>query len=642
VKPLRAVLYASLWVAAALGLHDLARIPAASLPALGALGRLATVMGRGLLLYGAGAFLLLAAASVLHGVVHRARSGGSDPGGGRGAFLAGVGFGAVVLIMMVAALPERADGPRAWGSGWLVDLLASGLAALLAGWGAGRMVAACGSLRRPRWALAALAIIPLLPPLVLSAPVLADALAHGADGRGTAAPPDPPDVILIVVDSLRADALSSYGGKGLPTPILDRLASRGARFVDVTAASSRSVASAASILTSRPPESHGASRTGGPIGEGVTTLAEAFRARGYGTAGITASPLATRTFGFDRGFEIWREAFDLRPAAVDPFLLSSRLLRGYGRDQAPPAPGAATIIEEAAKLLAAPRSAPLFLYLHLVDPRDPYDPPPELARAADPGYAGSLSFGHGTLGAILRGEIALGEADVRHARALYGAEVAALDREIGRLLESVAGSLDAGRTLLAVTGTHGEEFMEHGSFGHGHSLYQEVVRVPFLVARPGTIPPGVAPGAPVSLLDVAPTLLDAAGAPAERSFEGRSLMPVIQDPGGSGAGGETVFSSMEISDAHTESRWFRSARKGRFEIIASDADVFGAGAWRREAYDLSADPGERAPLSGGGAEVEALAAILKRDVESRPPLPPGSSILDPVTAKRLRALGYAH
>src|SRR5262249_24703959 len=201
----------------------------------------------------------------------------------------------------------------------------------------------------------------------------------------------------------------------------------------------------------------------------------------------------------------------------------------------------------------------------------------DLERIADPGYAGKLRPERGTLDAILRGEIPILPEDVRHVRALYGAVVASVDREIARLISSQQDLIRSGRVIVVVTGDHGEQFLEHDQIGHGHSLYQPAVHVPLIVAGVrGAVAGGAVPE-PVGLIDLAPTILALAGLPPEPAFRGENLAPLMMEGAPPLPRKEPIASDVEFADAHARSHWIRAGRAGRWKIILSAADALRAG-----------------------------------------------------------------
>ncbi|MBI3448585.1 MAG: sulfatase-like hydrolase/transferase [Acidobacteria bacterium] len=410
------------WTTVVLALLDVARMPIETIPSVGPLAYLATEALKSLALYG----LTLAALHLI---------GRSWP----------ELWGTLVLAAIGIAFVKRATGIAPW----ILDAEIVAILAVLGGWALTKPIA------RP------IAIAVLVVAIILCVPVVraATTLAEPLDATRT---PGAPDVVLIVVDSLREDAR---------IPSLDALGAIGVRFTAATSASPSSAPSTASILTSRLPGDHGVIGASDVLREGVTTLAEAFRARGYATRAVVRGPVISRSQRLDRGFETWTE--------------------------------------EPEPKIEARASRPSFTYLALGDL--------------------DQSFPRGMLEGILRGEITLTPERLTTARARYAENAAHADREIGRLVEELGARIAGGELLFAVTSTHGEEFMEHGSLGHGQTLYHELIDVPLVIAGKGIVPGSVIAD-PVSLLDVAPTLLDLATHSKEESFRGRSLAAWLTDP----------------------------------------------------------------------------------------------------------------
>jgi arylsulfatase len=449
-----------------------------------------------------------------------------------------------------------------------------------------------------------------------------------------------------VIDSLRADALSSYGETRWSTPRIDAVAASGVRFADVTSASPSSTPSTVSILSSRLPEDHGVCGTHGRIREGIPTLATAFRSHGYQTVAIAAGPLLSRLNGIDEGFDRWDEDTDPSFVSSHPRVLTASFMGMFGRKRREESPPADEMVERASQHLAGGSPAPRFVFLQLMDPHDPYAPPGTGAQPSAPGTPSKIRFRPGTLASILRGEIAVSDDDVETARILYGREVESVDAAVGRLLDELRARIESGSLIVALTSNHGEEFMEHGSLGHGHSLHEEVIRVPLIVSRAGAAIRGTEIAEPVSLLDLAPTLLDLAGVPAEPAFAGRSLRPLVEGRAGDETRRSPIVSQMDAVGWHTTTRWARSAREGRYKVVFSATNVLGTGEWSRRIYDLGSDPAESAPANESGAAADlpagarALAAWLDGHVRDRSPLAVPRDQGDPQRIRRLRSLGY--
>lgn len=300
--------------------------------------------------------------------------------------------------------------------------------------------------------------------------VAAFALSSGCGQRDARLPPARPSVILISIDTLRADHV---GVRNL-TPSLDAFAKSAMRFTSAWSHAPLTLPAHASILTGLLPTTHGVRDNAGFELRAGSTLAERFNKAGYATGGFVSSTVMRRETGMARGFDTYD---DQMPA------------QGLER------PGSATV-ELALGFAAANRAAPFFLFVHLYDPHTPYDAPGDFAT---------------------RGQSA------------YDREVAAADAAVGLLLDGLR-ALDIGNPAIAVTADHGEGLGDHGEAEHGLLLYAEALRIPLLVARPDGAGAGSVIGATVRHVDIAPTLLSLAGLDSDET-DGAPLVPDL--PGGS-------------------------------------------------------------------------------------------------------------
>jgi arylsulfatase A-like enzyme/tetratricopeptide (TPR) repeat protein len=297
----------------------------------------------------------------------------------------------------------------------------------------------------------------------------------------------PRNVLLITLDTLRADALGSYGNRAAATPWLDRLASGGLRFTDARAHNVVTLPSHANILTGRLPPDHGVRDNAGfRLAAGEATLTTRLKAAGYRTgAFVSAFPLDSR-FGLARGFDVYDDAFvdaSARPAfleqeraGVHTVEAASRWLHSLQNDTG-------TVLQ------------PWFLWVHLYEPHYPYSPPaPFSAQFKSDAYAG---------------------------------EVAATDAALGPLLQPI---LDGARTdtLVVMTSDHGESLGDHGEATHGIFAYDTTLKVPLVVYAPALVPPTVV-AEPASHVDIVPTILEALGMPAAPDLRGRSLLRAAGD-----------------------------------------------------------------------------------------------------------------
>jgi arylsulfatase A-like enzyme/tetratricopeptide (TPR) repeat protein len=387
-----------------------------------------------------------------------------------------------------------------------------------------------------------------------------------------------PNVLLITLDTVRADHLGCYGARGAQTPTLDALAASGARFATAIAHAPLTAPSHASILTSRTPLGHGVRDNGAYVlPEGVRSVAEDFREAGYKTAAFVSGFPLTRRFGLDRGFETYD---DHLPRGSDP------------RRTAYVERNAGATTDAAIKWLDETSSAgPYFLWVHYFDAHAPYEPPPDFAARTGSAYAGEIAF---------------------------------VDSQIARLTARIAAGRD-GRALVLVTADHGESLGEHGEDTHGIFVYDATLRVPFIVAGPGitagTVPVTVARG-----IDIAPTLRDYAGLPP-RAADGRSLRPALSGQ------------PMDDAPAYSESLhpllqygWapLHALRTDRFKMIEAP---------RPELYDVQRDAGEtRNAAASEPARLEALRGELRKIMTTVTPV--ATRAIDAETAARLEALGY--
>ncbi len=386
----------------------------------------------------------------------------------------------------------------------------------------------------------------------------------------------PPNVLLITVDTLRADRLGCYGHAAAATPNLDALAARGVRFATAVAHVPLTTPSHASILTGLTPLRHGVRDNGDfVLPDGIPTLAEAFAGSGYHTAAFVSGFPLDRRFGLARGFQTYDD----------------RLPRGSDLRRAAYVERAASETTAAAMRWLDRAQAPWFLWLHYFDPHSPYEPPAEFAQ--------------------------------RFARDPYDGEVAFVDSELGALLRRPDFARE--RTIVLVTADHGESLGEHGEETHGVFVYDATLRVPWIMAGPslpeGRVSPVVARG-----VDVAPTLLDLAGVRAS-GMEGRSLggaargQAVSDEP----AYAESLYARLRLGWAPLHA-W----RTSRFKLIRAP---------RPELYALDSDPAETRDRTGETPDV-ARSLERQLEAALATPTPKAAAETGAESAERLRALGY--
>jgi arylsulfatase A-like enzyme/Tfp pilus assembly protein PilF len=398
----------------------------------------------------------------------------------------------------------------------------------------------------------------------------------------TAAAPRTRDhhVLLITIDTLRADRLGCYGAAGVPTPAIDGLAARGALFERAFAHNPTTLPSHANILSGLTPLAHGVSENSKSVfPAGLPTMAGDLKAAGYATAAfIGAFPLDSR-FGLDRGFDVYDDAFG---AGEGP--------GGEFKERR-----AAEVVRAAAAWISG-RTGRWFCWVHLWDPHAPYAPP-EPFRS-------------------------------RFGRDPYAGEVAYVDAEIGVLLRELDDRHLTDRTLVVLTADHGEALGEHGEMTHSYFAYNSTLHVPLIVAGPGVAPRRVA--ANVAHVDILPTVRDLLGLGPRPSLQGRSLVGLMKT--GRADDRPVFFESMEpyFDKGCAPLRGFV---RGRTKFIDTPIP---------EVYDLAADFGEFENLAET-TDLGPLRRELGRleKALAAPRAEQGVRVADATTLERLRSLGYA-
>ncbi len=426
-----------------------------------------------------------------------------------------------------------------------------------------------------------------------------------------------PNVLLVSFDTLRADRTGCYGAERDTTPNLDRLAERSLLFETVWAASPYTLPSHVSMFSGQLPSVHGVQSPGFAINpERTSLLAELLRQRGWSTGAFTAGGFLDPSFGFASGFESY--------SVLDPVLwldsphVQGALARFPDRDlqlAAEQQPNIEAWLEDHAQ-------ESFFLFLHTYAAHQ-FDPPPQsLARIqAEPVDR------EGTDAKVFAHLFDHSQPDASEAERLleiYDATVHQADTALGSWLETLERLGLADDTIIVVTSDHGKEFGEHGATNHGHSLHEELIRVPLILHLPGQPARRIEEAAMHA--DLLPTLLDALDLPPPKGMQGRSLLQPGQP--------RSLFAEVDAA------REIAAMQTGAFKTILyyEDGQV-----WREQSYNIAEDPREKHPLDievVRALEVEAFRSALRQLRQSLGGSE-GSSELDEGTRAQLEALGYA-
>ena len=471
--------------------------------------------------------------------------------------------------------------------------------------------------------------------LALLALVGGVALAAGILGvrwfrSGGAGDRPPRHVVIISLDTTRADHFGCYGHPWIRTPRTDALAAESVLFTDYMTVAPSTLASHVSLVTGTYPHTHGTPRNGLMVNPANVMLAEILQKAGFHTVGFAGAFSLDSRFGFAEGFDHYDERFE-------------HLARDLGPDQDQRSAAAVT---DAAISYLDETGIPsrLFLFVHYFDPHAPYEPPPPfdtMYDPQDPGAPPDTAAVHARRGQNSDREHPSG----RKLALQYAGEVSFMDQHVGRLLDYLRqrGILD--QAILLVTSDHGENFWEHEDyFGHGLTTYQTTMRAVCLIRLPNALMGGTRIDQLLASIDILPTLLNHFGLPLPGGLEGEAIDLVHIDgplPPRTRFGQATKpWREVETDPQWHNMRKARCLRRGSLKFIQTPY------AQTEELYDLSVDPEERTNLLAvAKPAISAQAAELRRRLEawaqSATPLP---SRFEPSqrqeTIERLRSLGY--
>lgn len=449
----------------------------------------------------------------------------------------------------------------------------------------------------------------------LAAPAI---LTEGAPAVPRASAPR--NVVMVLIDTQRADHLQPYNAATrVKTPAVAALAAQGTVFEAAQAPENWTKPSVASVLTGLYPASHGTKTGDAKLSDKAVLLSEVLKDAGYATASFLANGYVSDKFGFNQGWDNYTN---------------------YIREKR--SSNAENVYRDAARWIDEHKKQPFFVYIQTIDPHVPYDPPEEMIELYHPEPYHGVVSPRSTADQLGRAKLSppkvvLNDEDRKYLEALYDGEVSYHDKYLGVFIEKLKRSGLYDKTLFVVTADHGEEFYDHQSYGHGHSLYQELVHVPWILRYPGAAPRRIRET--VSTVDIAPTVISSLGLPVPAVMEGSDRTAQV-------FGANAPVFSASVSDFLDDRR---SLRAGHWKLVLRGLTP--------TLFDLESDPHEQTELELAEHPVatrycrillgQFLGALDRGDWLNADP--PGRSIelkgddadVDEATAAGLRALGYA-
>ena len=463
--------------------------------------------------------------------------------------------------------------------------------------------------------------------LLVAVFAIAAAAIARSPGRGRARP----NVLLVSIDSLRADHVGAYGHAKDTTPTIDALARDGALCEWAITSAPWTIPAHATLLSGLPPEVHGVTSYTRRLAPEAVTLAEALHDAGWDTAAFVSGPTVSARHGFDQGFASFDET------------VADQL--GGKAHQGATSPAVVALVEKFLQRWSDDgRERPFFVFLHLWDVHYDYTPPPPYDRMFDPGYEGDLTADDYLRNPRIRR--GMDARDLDHVRALYDGEIRFTDDHLGKVVARLRalGVLDD--TIVVVTSDHGDEFFEHGLKGHAVSVFDEVLHVPLVIRYPRRVAAGLRVTPQVRLMDVPATILGLAGVRAPQGFGAPGLAERHRATDLTPALGRGSHAAVPVLPAFSQNLIgvrHESLRTPTAKLITVTTPRNGK--TRTMLYDLAADPGERTNLARAET-APPFAALLQTTLEAWRAEAAGQtelstrSVPQPAQEERLRALGY--
>lgn len=438
-----------------------------------------------------------------------------------------------------------------------------------------------------------------------------------------------PNIIVIMIDTLRADHVGAYGYARPTTPHLDQLAAQGVRFANAFSTSSWTSPAVGSLFTGLLPSRHGLVSWQTALAEDVPTLAEQLTALGYHAAAFSANFVAVSPImHLDRGFAEFQALSRETSGAEYSFDFHGHRMRGLD---------ARELTETVETWLAGTEKRPIFLYVHYLDPHPGYQPPEADARLfATDGSASQVGATAGDITELERSGRRLDAADVQHLVDLYDGEIHFTDAEVAGLLDRLKRDGFCENCVVAVLADHGEEFQDHGHFWHSFTLYDEMLHIPLILyaSGPWSLPPRVVPEL-VQITDLFPTLIEMAGGTAPTDGDGRSLLPLLRHEAQ-----ETRATAVAELDPDPAVEKLVHPRRHRLAVRDGKRKVIIPRDGGPELYRIDRDAGERQNVAASeGGEVARLLALANpsRTLRAQNTTP---ALLSAAQREQMRALGY--
>lgn len=445
--------------------------------------------------------------------------------------------------------------------------------------------------------------------------------AGGGDGGFESAPcvepiQPPSRIVLIAIDSLRPDHLGVYGYPRPTSPSTDALAADGIVFDDAMSTTSWTLPSHISMLTGLYPEVHGVVDRRMKMDPKTMLLSEMVRPLGFTTGGFVSGPFLSRNFGYSQGFDVYDD----------------ETIHHKGHEDSHSGITSPVLHESIAAWVRENADRPFFLFAHYWDVHYDLEPPPPYDSLFDSDYQGSVDGTQFIKNPAINSEMAA--RDLEHVIALYDGEIAFTDAYVGKLLDLLRELGIYDESLIVFTADHGDEFFEHNEKGHMKNLFETSVAVPLIVKLPGNQFAGTRVEGPVSLVDIAPTVMDSLRQVPHPDFNGRSLLPLIQTGSVPGGDDRAVFAELCTT--------LRAIRRGDEKYITRWEHPKGEEEWY---FDLGADPMEQDNrIKNEAREAGKLRALLVEWIELSARLAEnlGASELEyaPELEDQLLSLGY--